>query len=144
MQVYFSLCRCSIDNAGSIIILYSERFIHLWALASHKMLMLYDCWFWDRYYCFLTGKRFWRKFETLYAIWYHLYNLRKVENASGGVLLFLKFTKSNNSPRVFYTFLQLYKWYQIVQSITFEFGLTTTLEWTVNSSRRVVDFRKLN
>ena len=29
------------------------------------------------------------------------------------------FTKSNSAPWVFFTFFKLYKWYQIVQHITF-------------------------
>ena len=44
----------------------------------------------------------------------------------GGVLLLVKlqaasynFTKSNTPPWVFFTFLKLYKWYQIAQNITF-------------------------
>ena len=43
------------------------------------------------------------------AIWYHLYNLKNVENNYGGVLLLVK---------VFFTFFKLYKWYQIAQRIT--------------------------
>ena len=42
------------------------------------------------------------------AIWYHLYNLKDVKNA-----------KINTPPWVFFTFLKLYKWYQIAQRITF-------------------------
>ena len=60
------------------------------------------------------------------AICYHLYNLKNVENTHGGGLLLLKvgaeasnFTKSNTPPWVFFTFLNLYKWYQIAQRITY-------------------------
>ena len=53
----------------------------------------------------------------LCAIWfcYHLYNLKNVQNTHGEVLLF---NKSNTPPWVFFTFLNLYKWYQIAQSVT--------------------------
>ena len=58
----------------------------------------------------------------LCAIWYHLYNLKNVKNIHGGMLLLVElqayFTKSNNPPCVFFTFLKLYKWYQILQRIT--------------------------
>ena len=54
-----------------------------------------------------------------------LYNLKNVKNTHGGVLLWAKlqtlacsFTKSNTSLRVFFTFLKLYKQYQIGQSIS--------------------------
>ena len=49
---------------------------------------------------------------TLCAIWYHLYNLKNMRNIHGGVLL-LVITKSSTPPWVFFTFLKLYKWYQI-------------------------------
>ena len=48
-------------------------------------------------------------YETLCAILYHLHNLRKACN----------FTKINTPPRVFFTFLKLHKWYQIVQSVSY-------------------------
>ena len=56
----------------------------------------------------------------LCTIWYHLYNFKNVENAYGGVLLLVKLQafKSNTRPWVFFTFLKLYKWYQIAQRIT--------------------------
>ena len=43
------------------------------------------------------------------TIWYHLYNFKNVKKTH--VLL--------NPPWVFFTFLKLYKWYQIEQSITY-------------------------
>ena len=51
-----------------------------------------------------------------YAIWYHLYNLKNAKNTHGGVLIAeaCNFTKINTPPWVFFTFLKLYKWYQIV------------------------------
>ena len=52
-------------------------------------------------------------FETLYVIWYYLYNLKNVKNNHGRVLLFItlqasscNFTKSNTLPWVFYTFFK--------------------------------------
>ena len=64
-------------------------------------------------------------YEMLCAIWHHLYNLKKVKNTHGGVLLLVKLqakgcniTKSNICPWVFLTFFKLCKWYQIMQSIT--------------------------
>ena len=50
-----------------------------------------------------------------YAIWYHLYNLKNVKNAHGGVLLLVKlqakvacnFTKCNTPPCVFFTIIQM-------------------------------------
>ena len=63
--------------------------------------------------------------ETLCAIWYHLYELKNGKNTHGGVLLLVKlqvepsnFTKSNISPRMFFTFFKFCKWYQIVKSVT--------------------------
>ena len=57
-----------------------------------------------------------------YAILYHLYNLKNVKKNNGGVLLLVKLQasgSSNTPPCVSFTFLKLYKWYQIVQRITF-------------------------
>ena len=63
--------------------------------------------------------------ETLYAIWYHLNNLKNVKNIHWGVLLLVKlhalafnFTKSNTPPWAFFTNFILYKWYQIAQILT--------------------------
>ena len=60
----------------------------------------------------------------LCAIWYRLYNLKKERSTQGGVIHLVKlqalacnFTKSITLPWVFLTFLKLYKWYQIVQSV---------------------------
>ena len=50
-----------------------------------------------------------------WAIWYHLYDFKKVKNTYGGVL---PFSKSSTPPCVFFTFLKLYKYYQIAQRIT--------------------------
>ena len=43
----------------------------------------------------------------LCAIWHHLYNLKNVKNTHAGVLLLVKFTKSNTRPWVFFTFFKL-------------------------------------
>ena len=60
------------------------------------------------------------------AIWYHLCNSKNVKNTHGEVLLLeklqaksLNFTKSSTTLWVFFTFLKLYKWYQIAQNITY-------------------------
>ena len=54
----------------------------------------------------------------LRAIWYHLYNLKNVKNTHRGTPC--NFTKTNTSPWVFVTLLKFYKWYQIVQSMTYD------------------------
>ena len=60
------------------------------------------------------------------AIWYHLHNSKNVKNTHRGVLILIKlqakacnFTKINTPPWVFFTFFELYKWYQIAQRITY-------------------------
>ena len=60
------------------------------------------------------------------AIWHHLQNLKIVKNTNRGLLILVKlqaetcnFTKINNPPWVFFSFLKLYKWYQIAQRATF-------------------------
>ena len=65
-------------------------------------------------------------FVMLCAIWYHLHNSKNVKKTHGRVLLLVKlqasacnFTKSNTPPSVFFMFFKLYKWYQIVQSVSF-------------------------
>ena len=59
------------------------------------------------------------------AIWHYLYNLKNVKNTQGGVLLLVKLqaitcnsTEGNTPPWVFFTFFELYKWYQIAQRTT--------------------------
>ena len=63
----------------------------------------------------------------LCGIWCHLHNLKNVKNTHVRVLLFVKlqaeacnFTESNTPPWVFFTFLKLYKWYRIAQSIKYD------------------------
>ena len=65
------------------------------------------------------------------ATWYHLYNLKNVKNTHGGVLVLV--TKSNTPPRVFFTFLRLYKQYQIAQNITLSVRFTMTKVLTLVS-----------
>ena len=59
------------------------------------------------------------------TIWYYLYNLQNVKNTHGEVLILVKLQaeacKINTPPWLFFTFFKLYKWYQIVQRITFDF-----------------------
>ena len=67
----------------------------------------------------------------LCAIWYHLYNLKNVNNAHGGVLLLAEaynFTKSNTTPWAFFKFLKLCTWHQIAQNIlkSYKSGYFTT------------------
>ena len=60
------------------------------------------------------------------AIWYHLQNFKKREKHLWRSATFIKvaglgynFTKSNIPPWVFFTFLKLYKQYQIAQNIKY-------------------------
>ena len=62
----------------------------------------------------------------LHTIWYHLDHSKNVKNADWGVLLSVKFqalactfTNINTAPWMLFTFLKLYKWYQIMQRITY-------------------------
>ena len=48
------------------------------------------------------------------AIWYHLYNFKKVQNTHAILL------KATHLHWVFFTFFKLYKWYQIAQNITYK------------------------
>ena len=54
----------------------------------------------------------------LCAIWYNLHKLKNVKNTHGGVLKPATLLKIA-PPCVFFTFLKLYKCYQIAQSITY-------------------------
>ena len=59
----------------------------------------------------------------LCTIWRHFYNLKQVENTRGGVLLKVelqaKFTKSNTPSWVFFTLFKLYRWYLIMQRVSY-------------------------
>ena len=77
-------------------------------------------------------------YETFHAIWYHLYDLKNVKNTHGGVLPLVKlqasicnFTKSNTHPWVFFTFLKLYKLYQIAESISYEIFNTFLMHFEI-------------
>ena len=66
------------------------------------------------------------KYGPLCPICYHLCNLKNEKSTHGGLLYLIKLqakvcnsTKSNTPPLVFFTFLKLYKWYQIAQSISY-------------------------
>ena len=59
----------------------------------------------------------------LCTIWYHLHYLKNVKNTHGGVVLLVtlqtkacNFIKSNTPPWVFFTFIKLYKWYQMAHA----------------------------
>ena len=71
------------------------------------------------------------KYVMRCAIWYHWYNLKSVKNTHGGVLILVKlqalacnFTRINAPSWVFFTFLKLYKWYQIAQWTTYKIKFT--------------------
>ena len=57
-------------------------------------------------------------FVMFSAIWYHLYNCEKYP-LGNDTFTACSFTKSNTSPWVFSMFFKLYKWYQILQSVSF-------------------------
>ena len=76
-------------------------------------------------------------YETLCAIWYHLYCLKNVKTTTARVLLLVKlhaeacnFTKSNTPPWVFFAFFRSWNLYQIAQSVSYMFGraLNTSLD----------------
>ena len=82
------------------------------------------------------------QYETLCAIWYHLYNLKNVKNANGGVLILVKlqvldcnFTEANTFHERLFTIFKLHKWYQIVKSITY-------VNWCKQSSLSPLGFRR--
>ena len=61
-----------------------------------------------------------------------------MKNKHGGLLFLLKFqtsvcncTKSNPSPWVLFMFMKLYKWYHIMQSISFKEIYSAYLEWKI-------------
>ena len=73
--------------------------------------------------------------EVISQVWYHLYNLKDLKSTHGGVLLLVtdkacNFTKCNIPPWVFFTFLKLYKWYQIAQIISFN-EFSSRKAWSV-------------
>ena len=54
---------------------------------------------------FYTTWKYHKTNAMLCTIWYNLYNLKNVKKSHGGVLLLVKFTKSNTLPWVLFTFL---------------------------------------
>ena len=77
----------------------------------------------------------WQDYVMLYAIWYHLHNLKNVKNTHGGKLLLVacNFTKSNNPPWFFFRFLKLNIWYQIALSTTCSIKVFSFLVFLVTS-----------
>ena len=72
---------------------------------------------------FSSSKSTMSKYVMHCAIRHYLYNLKNVRNVHGGVLLLVEmlasacnFTKSNTPPQAFFTFIKLYKWYQMAQN----------------------------
>ena len=68
---------------------------------------------------YAIGKRLLKVLTTAHvvrcAVCYHLDNLKNMKNTHGGVLILVKLILVH---RCFFTFFELYKWYQIVQRIT--------------------------
>ena len=67
----------------------------------------------------MENLNFFVSYEMLYAIMYHLLNLKNVKNTHGGVLLLV--TRGNTPSWTFFMFFILHKWYQIAQNITYLF-----------------------
>ena len=106
----------------------------------HISLMVLNAYDWGLYHQTRTDNHNNWAFVMRCAIWYHLYNLNKVKNIHGGVLILVKvklqaeacnFTKINTPPWVFFLFFKLYKWHQIAQCTTFVEAqtLTMNLKW---------------
>ena len=109
-------------------------------------LIILNSYYWSKYYrkktCLFSREHTRRVYHKLLCDAFHDFlsflQFKKRENTHGGVLLLVKwrlhggvllslklrtkacnFTKSKTLPSVFFTFFKLYKWYKIVQSITF-------------------------
>ena len=74
-------------------------------------------------------------YQTLCAIWYHLYSLKNMKNNHRGVLLLVKlqakacnFTKINTSPSVIFTF------FKIAQMVP---NRAKFRKWIINSIHRI-------
>ena len=72
-----------------------------------------------------TGNRTSRSYVTFCTIWYHLHNLKNVKKTMEECYIqnscrLQPPTKSNTPPWLFFTFLKLYKWYQIAQSVAYD------------------------
>ena len=72
--------------------------------------------------CKLIG---WLLYLMRCAIWYLLYNLKNMKKPEECYFYLSlqvstsNFTKNNTPPWVLFTFLELYKWYQIAQSVSY-------------------------
>ena len=101
-------------------LLTREKYLLVWNYFMSKKLL-------ENNYQSLNKKPCVIKFYVMHwTIWFHLHNLKNVKNTHGGVLILVKlqalacnFTKINTPPWVFFTFFELYKWYQIAQCITY-------------------------
>ena len=69
-----------------------------------------------------TGYQWFCSDVNIYS--YHFYSLQNVKTPWRSVT----FTKSITLPWVFFTFLKLYKWYQVVQSVSYMFLAFTFLK----------------
>ena len=54
---------------------------------------------------------------------YHLYNLKNMKNSHGGVLPLVQFQALGCNFTKTFTFLKLYKWYQIAQRISYNWNI---------------------
>ena len=62
--------------------------------------------------------------DILHDWCHHLRNSKNVKNTDGGMSLLVKL-QGNIPPWVFFTFLKLYKWYQIAQCITISMRISS-------------------
>ena len=88
------------------------------AMAFGK-LRVHTCILFDN--CFIL----WKMYMMLFAIWYHLYNLKCLKNTQGGVLLLVSgtllkvpllcgcFSALLSPPWVFFIFVKLEKWTEL-------------------------------
>ena len=73
-------------------------------------------------------------FVMLFAIWYHLYNVKNMKSTHGEVLLLIKlqasaysFTKVSFLLWVLFRFFKLYRWYQFAQKVSLDINLVHLL-----------------
>ena len=79
-----------------------------------------------------------------FAIWYHFYDLKNVKNTHGGVLFLVKLQAKTLLHGCFSHFLNLYKWYQIAQRITYCVGLYTRSLLCTRSRGDYLNFKQRN
>ena len=74
------------------------------------------------HHLFFERATIFKVYQMLCTIWYSFPFKKIVKNAHGGMSLLVKLqtyiNRNNILLRVFFTFLKLYKWYQIVQRIS--------------------------